>query len=335
MRARPATGGSGSTPVVLVAAVFAALLLVAFLASRGDGSLPDGVGARALTLVSTPAPESRPAVAAPSATARPAGANEAPPRISGYAAAVLEEPCGAVLFGQNHHLRLPPASLTKMMTAIVAYEHGDLDEVYDIEIDGGAVSLETDSTVMGLKPGQRLTLRDLLYGLMLRSGYDAAITIADGIAGSEEEFVAMMNARVAELGLNGTHFTNPHGLDNVSHYSSAYDVAVIGSALLAVPELAEIVATQEYTPFGWTDGPLENINFLLTTYPGAIGIKTGFTDQAGQTIVGAARRDGRTLIVSVMRSEDLYADAGALLDWAFENTEPACGSTDAVAEAIR
>jgi D-alanyl-D-alanine carboxypeptidase len=140
-----------------------------------------------------------------------------------------------------------------------------------------------------------------------------------------------MNDLVESLGLTDTHFVNPHGLDNVTHYSSAYDVAAIGGELLSIPALAEIVSTQSYTPFGWTDGPLENINLLLTTYPGAIGIKTGFTDQAGQTIVGAAQRDGRTLVVSIMRSEDVYVDASRLLDWAFENTEPACGLPPAAA----
>jgi D-alanyl-D-alanine carboxypeptidase len=142
----------------------------------------------------------------------------------------------------------------------------------------------------------------------------------------------MMNGKAAEMGLENTHFANPHGLDDPRNYSSAYDMAMIGAELLRHEELAEIVRTPVYEP-DWDNGPIENKNFLLGGFPGAIGIKTGYTDVAGQTIVAAAERDGRTIIVSVLHSGDLFVDASALLDWAFANTAPACGAEQAGALA--
>jgi D-alanyl-D-alanine carboxypeptidase len=238
--------------------------------------------------------------------------------VSGRAAAVIEAECGAVLYQMNGRSRLPPASLTKIMTALIVAERADPDDVVRITVNGPELSLATDSTVMGIEPGQRLTVRDLLYGLLLRSGNDAALQLAQYAAGTVPRFVEMMNERAAELGLSDTHFTNPHGLDDPQLYTSALDIARLGGELLARPELAEIVRTRAYQP-GW-DGPaLENMNLLLGFYPGAVGVKTGYTDLAGQTIVAAASREGRTVIVSVLGSTfDIYADAAALLDWAFE-----------------
>jgi D-alanyl-D-alanine carboxypeptidase len=200
-----------------------------------------------------------------------------------------------------------------------------MNQVIDVNIDGGALSMQTDATVMGLKPGQRLSLTDLIGGMMMRSGNDAAITIAEAVAGSEEAFADLMNQKAAALGLEDTHFANSHGLDDPQHYTSAFDIAVLGQQLLRNPRLAQIVESKSYTP-NWDGGSLQNINLLLGNYPGAIGIKTGYTDLAGATIVGAAERDGRRLVVSVLQSSDPYVDASALLDWAFHNTEPACSA---------
>ena len=256
-----------------------------------------------------------------------------PPAITGLSAAILEEPCGALVYAANAHQELPPASLTKIATALVAEEHARLSDTVAITVNGPELSAETDATVMGLEPGQRLTVRDLLYGLLLMSGEDAAIQLAKHVSGGVQPFVALMNQKAAQLGLEDTQFTNPHGLDEPGLYTSAYDMAVLGRELLHRPELAEIVRTQRYQP-AW-DGPaLRNLNLFLGQYPGALGVKTGFTDQAGQTIVAAAERDGRRLIVSVLKSQDLYVDAGALLDWAFASTPPAC-SAPATATSAR
>jgi len=247
----------------------------------------------------------------------------APPRITGRTAAVIEAPCGAPLYGLNEHLRLAPASLTKIATALVAYERADLSETANVRVNSGLLHASTASTVMGLEPGMRLSLEDLLYGLLLVSGNDAAIAIADHVAGNTPAFVAMMNALAQTLGLRDTRFANPHGLDEAGHESSAHDMALLGRALLAQPELAAIVRTKRYQP-AW-DGPeVWNGNELLDRYPGAIGVKIGYTERAGQTIVAAAQRDGRTVVVSLLSAWDRYADATALLDWAFASTQPAC-----------
>ncbi len=261
------------------------------------------------------------ASAVPQATPTPGP----PPQVTGLAAAVLEGGCGKVVYAFNEHTSYPPASLTKMMTALVAAKHGDLSQLVTSPIDGGQLSEATDGTVIGLTVGQQLTLRDLLYGLMLRSGNDAALAIAVAIGGSEQGFVQMMNDEAQSLGLKDTNFTNPHGLDDPRLFTSAYDIARIGVELLKNPDLAQIVATQEYAPAStaW-DEPWENINLFLTQTEGATGIKTGYTDTAAQTIVASATRNGRTLVASVMHGGDEYVDAAALLDWAFNNTAPAC-----------
>jgi D-alanyl-D-alanine carboxypeptidase (penicillin-binding protein 5/6) len=220
----------------------------------------------------------------------------------------------------------PPASLTKIMTALVAEENGALDELVPVDVSGAEFSFETDSTIMGLEPGQTLTMRDLLYGLLLPSGNDAAIQIAEHVAGSVPAFVAMMNQKAAELGLEHTRFANPHGLDDGALYTSAYDMAIMGRELLQRPALAEIVGTQAYQP-NWSGPAVGNLNQLLSFYPGSLGVKTGYTPQAGQTIVAAAEQGGRTIIVSVLGSHwDIYKDVSELLNWAFQSTEPACGA---------
>ncbi len=258
--------------------------------------------------------------------------DDEPPLVSGLAAVVMEEPCGALLFEQDGHLRVAPASLTKMATAVVTAERADLSEVVTARVSGFELVQETDSTVMGLEPGDRVTVRDLLYGMLLPSGNDAAITLAEHVAGSVSAFVALMNEEAARLGLADTHFANPHGLDDPALYTSAYDMAALGRELLRRPELAEVVRTPVYQP-AWSKPPVWNLNKLLTTYPGAIGVKIGYTDEAKQTIVGAAERDGRRLIVAVLGSEDMYVDAGALLDWAFANTATKCAPDTAATRA--
>jgi D-alanyl-D-alanine carboxypeptidase (penicillin-binding protein 5/6) len=259
-----------------------------------------------------------------SPAAEPSEGNEqALPALSAAAAAVIEEPCGALVHGYNVHTRLSPASLTKIMTAIVAAEKADIRQTVAVTVDGGALSEASDATVMGLSPGQHLSLTDLLYGLLLPSGNDAAIQIAEQVAGSVEDFVELMNDKVDELDLGNTHFANPHGLDEPSHYTSAYDIALLGGSLLEDPDLAFIVGSRSHQP-AWDGPPVSNLNLLLGNYPGALGVKTGYTPQAGQTIVAAAQRDGRRFIVSVLGSADNFGDATALLDWAFSRADSSC-----------
>jgi D-alanyl-D-alanine carboxypeptidase (penicillin-binding protein 5/6) len=255
-----------------------------------------------------------------------AGEPEEPPLLSAAAVAVIEEPCRAIVHSYNAHARLSPASLTKIATALVAAERVDLAQTIDVTVDGGVLSASTNATIMGLQPGQSLGMVDLLYGMLLPSGNDAALQIAEYISGNEEEFADLMNAKVKQFGLEDTRFANPHGLDEPGHYTSAYDIAVLGSHLLDDPDLAAIVGTRSYQPY-W-DGPrVNNLNLLLGQYPGALGVKTGYTPQAGQTIVAAAERNGRRFIVSVLGSADNFADATALLDWAFSSAPSSCDGT--------
>jgi len=321
-----------SLPTLAVAPILLAVVLGAWWVVRDSGSgeplkEPGVLGAscapgRACATTTTPAP-------APSGagTHRPQlapAASEDPPPITGNSAYVIEEPCGATLFEQDPHLTVPPASLTKIMTALVAVEHARLDDMVEIDVNGPELSLETDSTVMGIEPGMTLSMRDLLYGLLLSSGNDAAIQIAEHVAGSVPAFVRLMNQKAAALGLTDTHFSNPHGLDDANLYTSAHDMAIMGRELLRDRDLAEIVGTRTYQP-AWDKPAIENLNLLLGFYDGAIGVKTGYTDLAGQTIVAAAERDGRRIIASVMGAKtDIYADASSLLDWAFGETGPAC-----------
>ena len=267
---------------------------------------------------------------APSAPDAPLPGNEfvvaskaPPPRVSAQGAAVIEQGCGALLYGHNAHKQLRPASLTKIVTALVAVEQAQPTDVVDVRVNSALLRASTRSSVMGLEPGQRLPLRDLLYGLLLPSGNDAAIAIAEHVGGTVPAFVSLMNGKVQELGLRNTRFANPHGLDERGLYTSAYDIAVLGRELLAHPELAKIVATKTYQP-SWDGAPVWNGNKLLYEYPGAVGVKTGLTVQAGQTLVAAAKRDGRTIVVSVLSSGDRYTDATALLNWAFANTTSPC-----------
>ena len=240
--------------------------------------------------------------------------------ISGRSAASIEASCGALVYGQREHERLPPASLTKIVTAIVAAEQDDLSRVVDVNVNSALLVVSTDSTVMGLEAGLRMSLRDLIHGLLLVSGNDAAAEIAMEVGGTISRFIVLMNAKVDELGLQNTHFANPHGLDEPELYTSAYDIALLGRALLEDPELASIVAKKQYTA-DWNGPELWNGNELLNLYPGVVGVKIGFTEGAKQTIVAAVDRDGRRLIVSVLGSNDRYSDAIALLDWAWVNTE--------------
>jgi D-alanyl-D-alanine carboxypeptidase len=247
-----------------------------------------------------------------------------PGDITGRAAAIIEEPCGAFLYDYNAHERREPASLAKIATALVAVEETDLSEMVDVRVHGAELAVTTDSTTMGLEPGQQLSVRDLLYGLLLPSGNDAAIAIAEHVEDSAPAFVGLMNSKVEQLELRDTHFTNPHGLDDPDMYTSAFDIAVLGRELMRQPELAAIVGTRIYQP-AWDGPPLWNGNRLLNLYPESLGVKIGFTDDAGGTIVAAAERDGRRLIVSVLGSAGIYQDAITLFEWALGNVPSACG----------
>jgi D-alanyl-D-alanine carboxypeptidase len=242
-----------------------------------------------------------------------------PPAIGAAEAVVVDEASGAIMFAKEAHRRVAVASLTKIVTALVALERGRLTDRVTVDVDHRAYE---DSTLMGLLPGDVFTLEDLLFGLMLPSGNDAATAIARHIAGSEEAFAKLMNAKVAELGLENSRFVNPHGLDAPGHYSSAYDMAMLArEGMLRDATFRRLAATKVWHATG-PRGSVElwNLNRLLYgQYEGADGVKIGYTEAAGRTMVASATRNGHRVYAAFMHSPHLVADARALLDYAFDN----------------
>ncbi len=245
-----------------------------------------------------------------------AAMNDAPTvsdSVRSVAAIAVDGANGHVLASRNADARLAPASLTKMMTALVAVKHAS--SLTDI-VTATERSLSEPSTI-GLDPGDRLTLEDMLYGLLLPSGNDAALAIAESVGrGSIDTFVGWMNEQAAVMGLKNTHFANPNGLDQSGHYSSARDMAAIGRSLLAEPALAKIVSTPTHTVPGPPLYFFRNSNPLLGA-PTIDGIKTGFTDDAGRCFAASATRDGRRVVAVVLNSPNIGSDAQVLLDAEF------------------
>ncbi len=223
-----------------------------------------------------------------------------------------------VLFSRLPHARMPLASTTKLTTAMVALDHASPDAT--VIVPDTATKVEPN--VMGLSAGEELSVRELLYGLLLDSGNDAAETLAvTTMAGGREAFIRAMNVRAAALGLTDTHFVNPSGLDDPNQYSSAHDLALTAAYLYQhYPVLEQVVTTkQETLPYSSKHKAFFPTNFdkLLWTYPGAIGFKTGLTDAAGQVFVGGAHRGSHTLVTVEMDDPLIFTDAASLLDYGF------------------
>lgn len=243
---------------------------------------------------------------------------EAPPEVQARAAIVVDEASGEVLFEHNAHESLPIASLTKIATAILALEGTVVDNW--VPVDDVDYRQMPGSSVMGVVPGDCFTVRDLLYGLLLPSGNDAALAIARYQSGSDEAFVDEMNTLLSRLGLNETHFTDPHGLGSETHLSSAYDVAMLSRyAMTQIPLFRQIVQTPTWTANGDRALNLRNVNSFISQYEGADGVKTGYTEQAGRTLSASATRDGHRLYAVVLNDNNRYSTAEALIDWAFKN----------------
>lgn len=230
--------------------------------------------------------------------------------ISAASAIVYEPVTGTVLFEKDPDRRMLVASTTKIMTALIVLENCALDEKVTVKPEHAAV----EGSSMYLKAGEDYTVEELLYGLMLASGNDAAAALADHTAGSMEAFAALMNAKCQELGLENTHFVNSHGLDAEGHYSSARDLALITAAAMKDETFCEIFSTKSYSTHGLS---YTNHNKLLTTCEGCIGGKTGYTDAAGRILVSTVQREGMTLIcVTISDSRD-WEDHKALYDECF------------------
>ena len=233
--------------------------------------------------------------------------------VSAQSAVLMEAESGRVLYAKDADTPRLIASTTKLMTALVALESGhSLEE--DVTIPAEAAGVEGSS--LYLKAGETVKLKTLLYGMLLHSGNDAATAVALTCAGSLEAFAQKMNEKAQQLGMTNSHFTNPTGLDGEEHYSSAYDMALLARACLAVPELKEITATHSTTMEGRS---FVNHNKLLWRYEGCVGMKTGYTQAAGRTLVSAAERDGMTLIAVTLNAPSDWADHAAMLDYGFAN----------------
>ena len=238
------------------------------------------------------------------------------PAISADAAVVIDADSGAVLYEKASRQPFAPASLTKIATAILAIEGSDLAAWVDSDIDSRAMA---DSSVMGLLPGDCFTVTDMLYGLMLPSGNDAALALGRHLTGSDEGFVFAMNTLLHRLGLEDSNFENPHGLDEAGHHASAYDLAMLARYGMTLPEFESVVGETYWTAQGSRTLTMHNGNHLLGSYPDADGVKTGFTDEAGLTLVASATREGRRLFVVLLDAPNRFDEARWLLDWAFED----------------
>lgn len=241
------------------------------------------------------------------------------PSVSARAAILIDAETGTLMYEKNANERLPMASTTKIMTALVALENACLSDI--VTVPKEAVGVEGSSVC--IEPGETLTVEELLYAMMLESANDAAAALAIHVGGSIDGFADMMNERANSIGLCDTSFANPHGLDAAEHYTSAHDLALIAAEAMKNEDFSRIVSTYRqripHGEFGYRY--LMNHNKLLKLYDGALGIKTGFTKKSGRCLVSAARRDGMTLIAVTLNAPDDWSDHTRLFDYGFENYE--------------
>ncbi len=235
--------------------------------------------------------------------------------ISAKAACLICADTGEVIFCKNEREKLPMASTTKIMTGLLAAESGKMQETVTVSANA---ERQKGSSIY-LRNGDEILLNDLTYGLMLNSGNDAAVAIAEFLAGDTKAFCRKMTERAEEIGAKDTSFKNPNGLEEEGHYTTAYDLALIGAEAMRNKIFAEIASTKKMnaeTPGGILY--FTNHNKLLAQYEGAVGIKTGFTKAAGRCLVSAAERDGIMLVAVTLNDPDDWKDHKAMLDYGFE-----------------
>jgi hypothetical protein len=320
-----------ATPVVsLPAGITFVKPLGPFVDSRVEVYFPgDDVrpAARAWVDTANVEPSGVPAWVAP-AVAQQAGFTPplpaAPQRIAETAApdttavhiAIVDDASGQLIYGEAPYTEVPQASTTKIATTIVALEREpDLNRRIKVTVSASAMVARDGSSTMGIEPGRSVSLDTLLHGMMLPSGNDAAEQVAVALAGSRQEYVDWMNQEAAALGLGDTHFANPSGMDAAGHYSSAYDMAMLGRYAMHNANFRDLAGSTRYTGDGF---PMQNLNRFLDLYPGADGVKIGYTDAALKTIVASATRDGHRVYISLMRSQDLVNDCTRLFNWVWD-----------------
>ncbi|HZR44627.1 MAG TPA: D-alanyl-D-alanine carboxypeptidase family protein [Ktedonobacteraceae bacterium] len=316
--------------IALVLAMVASVMIFTVLGTSIENTIalvPTPTPTPSPTLIPTPTPSPTPSptptpTVIPTPTFIPTPTPT--PLVNGTSAYLLDATSGRVLLDVNSHMRLPIASTTKIMTAIVAIENSNLDQ--DVLIEQNELNeVPPQASVAQLQAGDIMTMRDLLYGLLLPSGCDAAIVIAHTVAGSTNNFVTMMNNKAQALQMTDTHYTNPHGLSaSDQHYSSAADLVKLARYAMNNPTFAQIVKQQNYllpaTLHHHLYNTWNNTNSLLQTYSGADGVKTGSSDAAGYCLVFSAARNGRHLIGAELHAnsfQQLFTDAKGILNLGF------------------
>ena len=255
-----------------------------------------------------------------------ANATNEPSLNSRYAIAI-DRDSKAILYGKNENQKVPMASTTKIMTAIVLMENLGVNNnlTLDSQIEECKQAGAIGGSRLGLKTGDKININDLLYGLMLRSGNDAAIQIAVSVSGSVEEFANLMNKKAIELGLKDSHFVTPHGLDEKEHYTNAYELAIIADYALDIEKIAEVVKTKTHTVYinGYSKS-ITNTNELLGHLDGVNGVKTGFTNGAGRCLVTSVERNGFNIITVVLGADTKKfrtKDSISLIEYIYSNYE--------------
>lgn len=263
-------------------------------------------------------PDTEPDMPVPTAAPFPENSGVAFPDgvISAEAVVIRDVPSATNMYVKNGQEVLAPASTTKLLTAMVALDTYRLDDVVTVK------TVANDGQVMGLIPGERITVENLLYGALIHSGNDAAYALAEYYPGGVPAFIEAMNKKAAALHLTGSHFTNPVGYDDPQHYMTAVDLAILAQAAISDPVILKMVAIPSITISDVTHTfyhPLRNVNQLLGKIPGVAGIKTGWTEAAGENLVTLVERNGHRVIFVVLKSQDRFADTTTLIDWVFTN----------------
>ena len=244
--------------------------------------------------------------------------NEAPPLVSAKSGVVRDMESGVVLWEKDPEIRLRPASITKLMTALVAVDFYRFDEVLQVR----RLAPANGESEMGLRVGDRVSVENLIYGLLVPSGNDAAYTLADNYPGGIENFVYSMNNRATEMHMSNTHFANPSGLDDTNHHSSARDISLLTTMALRNPFISKVVATYGITLTDATGNKtyqMKNVNKFLGYLYGADGVKTGYTDLAGECLVASVSRANHRVVSVILNSQDRFNDSSRLLEWVYRN----------------
>ncbi|MDP3888544.1 MAG: D-alanyl-D-alanine carboxypeptidase family protein [bacterium] len=271
-----------------------------------------------------------PSVALPSLPLFPINKNGTPaPSVSARGILIFDSDSSVRLLEKDINSRFPPASTTKMMTALVVLDSFKLDDVLSVPY----LAKEVQDKEVKLQMGEKMTVESLFYAMLVASSNSAAETFAANYPGGREAFIEKMNEKAKTLSLKNTHFANPTGLDQEDHYSSPLDLVMIAKTGLINPEFAKVVRTQK-ADLSSIDGKINhfifNVNQLLGKIPGVFGIKTGFTDNAGECLISYVERDGRKIIIVLLGSEDRFGESEKLINWVFDNfqwIQPNLGKT--------